>query len=77
MRVKLTNPDGRQEVFNTSGENMSLGLAAVLFKCLCGQSRFVDGGETWTCENCSRHFEFDEDEDELTGYLHSRDVPLT
>ncbi len=70
MRCVATKPDGAVQEFNFDGNNMALGLAAVLFKCLCGQSRFVDGGDEWTCENCAIHYVFDEDEAELTGYLH-------
>lgn len=69
LRVKVTHLDGREEEVTFTGENMALGLAAVLHKCLCGQSRFVDGGDRVEC-SCGRILEYFEDEDELIGYLH-------
>lgn len=72
MRCKVTHPNGRTEEFPIQGENFALGLAAVKHTCVCGQSRFVDGGDTVKC-GCGRLLEYYEDDDEMTGYLHARD----
>jgi hypothetical protein len=68
--VKQQLPDGQERQFKDPGENFTLGLAAQLFRCsVCGQSRFVEGGDTWDCD-CGCHYEFEEDESEQLGYLH-------
>jgi len=69
VRCKATFPDGKVEEFTFPGENFSLGLAAVKHTCRCGQSRFVDGGDTVEC-GCGFILEYFEDADETTGYLH-------
>lgn len=71
MKVTADHPNGRRYEWSDEGSNLTVGLAAQLFKCSgCGQSRFVEGGETWRCDNCGVVYTFEEDEAEQLGYLH-------
>lgn len=69
MICRVTHQDGRVEEFEFEGENFALGLSATKHTCLCGQSYFVDGGDTVEC-GCGRKLEYSESEAEQMGYLH-------
>ncbi len=69
MNIVSTSPDGTRNEFTDQGSNFTLGLAAQLFKCRCGQTKFVDGGDIWDC-SCGMQYVFEDDEQEQTGYLH-------
>jgi len=69
VKAEVTHLDGRKEIISFPGENMALGLSAVKHTCMCGQSRFIDGGDEIDC-GCGRHYRYFEDEAEQAGYLH-------
>lgn len=70
MKATVTYPDGRVAEITFTGDNFSLGLAAVLHKCIvCGASEFVDGGDHRECP-CGTTYDYSEDEQETLGYLH-------
>jgi hypothetical protein len=71
--VTATRPGGQTITFKDEGKNFTLGLAAQLFQCTCGESRFVEGGDEFDCQ-CGTHFRFEEDPDQV-GYLHADEDP--